>query len=738
MRIASSPLTGFGGPQFFECMGRSPFALLYDFPSKTTNLCASPSGGKFDMLSNAVPGLAFSDPDPGVGRDIYASVLMPYRSVNSAPGALFSDIFDSKRESGSVSVLFLPVTLWEMGIVKRDIERILEQHEVRVTSSVRDSLGMRSNVSSQREIFAGSEETLLLTEMLESMNASALGNGLAYKVYLAASDEEAAGYLRTRIMVLDEKRIRSPLCLLEPELGKMFQIPLGQDNVRAYLNAHGRSNVMHPVSTVMHSSTGGIRVGTFMKQSLYDTGMPVSIENSTMNLGFMITGLPGSGKTREAMAILDSALGAKIPPMVVVISPTGEWDGFARSHGMYLLRMFEDNVPINFFRCPRGVKREKFYESLAMMLASASDAGPYRNPMEKCMLNAFRSEYSKSSEPGPQDLYGAVAESVVRFHAKRTNTGVKYTKHGENIMSALENLRGLLARREYSTRLGVVFEELLGKGIVFNMSSASTKMRPYIYALVLNQLYSIADTFDTFGDNELRLVICIEEAHNIFGEEDSAAVEDIKQRIQDFRKRGVSLVLLTHNAVDIDPGVRRLCQLKLYMKQSPEIAPAAAKELVFSHADRDSVEAKMKHLNSRIGALNHIVKNGDEKEAQDTIFIRTADYSDPIPSLSRADPLPDYMRNASITPDAVIVSKLFFAARPEEGKARRRTSMRALVLYMGSTIAEHDITAIVDKEPVCQELICGRRYTIEIVDGKGRKLHELDVDSAPEITIAVG
>ena len=296
----------------------------------------------------------------------------------------------------------------------------------------------------------------------------------------------------------------------------------------------------------------------------------------------MITGLPGSGKTREAMSVIDLILAqsGRVKPAVFVITPTEEWKGFASAHSMFFVKAYADATPINFFRCPGRMDVRKFYGDLAMILASASNAGPYQNPMEKCMLNAFKVAFKDERDPDPASVYNQIEESIVRYHGKRTNAGIKYTKHGENIKSSLEDLRGILSMPQYCVKNGIRMEDLLESVAVFDLSSASTNVKRHLYALILNQIYSLASQFDLNGDGELRLLICIEEAQTIFGGIESPAVRDIKQRIQDFRKQGVGIILLTHSVSDIEVGIRRLCQLKLYLKQAADTAQIAAKDLI--------------------------------------------------------------------------------------------------------------------------------------------------------------
>lgn len=449
-----------------------------------------------------------------------------------------------------------------------------------------------------------------------------------------------------------------------------------------------------------------------MKDAVFDTKKMIGIEASSLNLGTIITGLPGSGKTNEAMAIIDSIANSG-KTKFCVISPTDEWSRFAQGHGFYLLKLYDSKTAINFFTCPDNVSREKFYEDLAMILSSASNAGPYRNPMEKCMLNAFRKVYAVTNNPDPVALYGAIEDSIRKFHAKKTNTGYRYTKHGENIRSALENLRAILSRPEYSAKDGMKLDQVLEKGVVFDLSNVSGNTKPYFYALILNQIYSITSAFDTSGDNELRMLLCIEEAQTIFKDKDSPAVQDLRYRIQDFRKQGIGLMLLAHNVVDIEQSVRRLCQTKIYLKQAPDVAQVAAKELIFTRATEEEVVLKLKHLDSRIGAFSYIVKSGDEKISQDTIFIRTKDYERrrEAQSLNQG---PDYAR-----PPEIIDAKICLEAIVSDSVEQRSVilNMKGIrLLFLGEEVAEAEI--INGKLPTIAGLLKGKEYMVQLLDRK--------------------
>ena len=390
---------------------------------------------------------------------------------------------------------------------------------------------------------------------------------------------------------------------------------------------------------------------------------------------------------------------------------------------MHVIRLYDGTVPINFFCCPQSAARSKFYEDLAMLLSSAADAGPYKNPMEKCMLNAFRKVYKDENEPSPSAVYMEIEESIILFHARRTNVGIKYTKHGENIKSALENLRGILARPEYRSKSGIRIEELLKRGVIFDLSLVSGKIKPYIYALLLNQLYSIADQFGIDGDDSLRMLLCVEEAQMILGGRDSPAVLDMRQRIQDFRKKGVGLMLLAHNLTDIEQGIRRMCQTKLYLKQAPDVARIASQDLVLTYAEDQELEMKLKHLNSRNGALNYITKEGREKIANDTVFIRTMDYEEK--GVYRPDGICDYMRDNDISVPQESDYEILFASLDERACERilKSEGIRASIRCLGEEIAEVPVSSDAEKRlKVRSRLVPQVNYAIAILDSRKREI----------------
>lgn len=742
------PSKGIEKDKFFAGLDRREFVLIYDVANRITlmGIPEDVAEGKIKELQKIIPGMTMekvNNNPPGELQplDAISFYKKPKEQVNyDAPDPHdMHDIFELAH-SDFLAVAFIPASDKEVDKAKDYLEKTLSRRNVKETYSViKNSLQSRVNISSQRDVFIESEEAVMLNDVLESINNAVLTNSPIYKPFFIVPHglNKVREFISTRFLILDTYESKDPLELLLTKLIDRKSFPLGSEHLKPLLDPYGAQKLSYTLPTMMPTARGGIAVGTFMKDGAVDTPLDIRIEPSTINLGFIITGLPGSGKTTEAMAIIDTLLNEKseFRPKVVIITPTTEWDKFAISHGMYLIKPYDDKTPINLFRRPLYINAEKFYESLATVLSSASNAGPYQNPMEKCMLNAFRKIYAKEDEPDPVTVYEEIENSIIELHAKRTNTGVKYTKHGENIRSALENLRGILCRPEFSVKSGIKIEDLMQRGVVYDISCASGTTRAYLYALLLNQVYAITSGLDARGDGELRLLICLEEAQTMFGNKDSAAVLDIKQRIQDFRRQGVGLMILTHNVNDIDTGVRRLCQLKLYLKQASDVAAVASKDLVFTYANEDDVTLKLKLLDSRIGAFSHITKSGAEKMMQDTIFIRTKEYNDESYQMHE-NPLDYLIKNSTLTIPKELNTTLSINANKDDTFAcKLAASMYAIRFkYLGEVVAEHMIEV---NKNINQLLLEGKMYKIQIIDKKGKNLKESNVKARNIININV-
>jgi hypothetical protein len=713
----------FNAEHLLEAIGRNNFALIYDINSHRTLMWIEDGKNNLiDHMTSIVPGFGSEQANYHPNLENKEIKALSFYHLEEDNQDVFHDIFKANPSGGSVYLAFISIKEKEVETAKQYAEALLSAKDIRETKPTSPGVkGLFGPSSVHRDIYKDSEELLMAKSLLSSINEALLKNNLLYKMFLAYDSEALAieAYLKDRITIVSEAKF-VPDCFptMFTKLSKIRSFPYGTKYCGLFLKFYGSRTMRTIKSSPITPNFSGMPIGKLMEEGIHETKIDISLEPSLLNLGFLITGLPGSGKTMEAMHIADRIISSTRCP-VFILSPTEEWNGFAMAHGMNLTRLFSDSISINFFRCPATAQKDKFCQDLAIILSSASNAGPYKRPMEKCMLNAFRKIYQTTSVPDPVDVYYEIEESIIRLHGKRTNVGVKYTKHGENIKAALESLKIILNSPNYSTKQGINFEELLAGGAVFDMSGASIATKSLLYALILNQLYALTSSFDTMGDDKLRMFICIEEAQIIFKEEDAPAVEDLKQRIQDFRKRGIGLMLLTHNITDIDLGIRRLCQIRLYLKQAPDSAYLAAKELIFPNIESEKVIEKLKLLDSRVGTLSFVTRKGKEKQQEESLFIKTEAFEQ-SPNLA----IPKAME-AKETINAKF--ELTF------GDEFDPSIYNLEVKFLGELVHSLKLSDPLHKIP----LHTGRKYLLYLINEKGKVIAETSIIGMPNVNLFV-
>ncbi len=725
-RIKAIPNQPINLEAFLNILGKDRFMLIYDTKTKYTYFYTEQQTIRKNIknLENVIIGLSFKKSPSILRFDGSSVVYTPYTRTEHLEEYIFFDIFDVLNDVGLVCILFLPQNENKITAVRQEVEKLLTGFEVRKSSVIQKS--KTTNVSLQYDIFQDSDDSIVLTDILESINASITKNGIAYKTLILAPDNsDIYDYIKSRIIILDSKpmNLDNIKNMLE-HLDKIKAFSTGPNISKRFFGIYGNDRVEYIIPTIYPKTNGDIHIGNYVKNASKITSDKVMIESDIFNLGCIIGGMPGSGKTREAMAIIDHLLSNQNHrPHVVILASTDEWDTFANDHGMYLIKVQKDKIPINFFRCPAGADISKFYSDLSLILSAAATAGPYRDPIEKCLLNAFRRAYKHTKTPNPSIVFDEINESIIKLHAKRTNTGVRYTKHGENIKSSLEGLLEILTKREYSETDGIQIEDMIRDGVVFNISNSGVNTQSYIYSLLLTQIYTVSSQFDNEGYDKLRMLICVEEAQTIFKDSKSPTIEDIKHRIQDFRKKGIGLMLLTHNAMDIDPSIRRLCQIKLYFKQAPDIAPIIAKDLIFTYSEEDEIAKKIRHLDSRIAALNY-VSNSYEKESRithDTIFIMTKQYNHLFKGSNDKISCYASANNLSISKN-MLVSLNFSYSENIQKLPERISRIRSIrINYLNEPIIEKDIAS----NPTDVSLMQHRIYTLEILDDKSKTIKSL-------------
>jgi len=706
----------------------SQLMLVNDF-AKSKSLIITDDTGLCTRMRNCVPGFDCAEDELPKLENPEALIVFSSGIRSAEKGdkveviPLFSELYGLLAgQDVRLCLSLVKADPRHLHFVKERVEEALSTKGVRLTTS---SGGRGAEAHSlHSELFYGSDERSTLTSMLEMIGEISALNGSSYKVMLIMDGDkrELRDFLKSKVLVINSTKLgRMGFNELYNSVKDVDAIPLDYKSIGQLLFFSNSISRRARIATQEpHENQKGMEIGTFLKDSISESRFAIRIDKSTLNLGAIITGLPGTGKTFAAMSLLSKlSKPEKNKTSTVIITPTKEWGEFARLHGLPIVKIYGSGIPINFFRCANENLKDKFSENLAMLIASASSAGPYQSSLEKCLLAAFRRIYSRELCPDPVELYGQIEEVVIEQHAKRSNTGVKYTKHGENIKAALQNLRLMLFRPEFASTIGIDLNEIFQSGVVFDLSDVSGNMKQLFYALILNQLYAFLDTFDEKGNEMLRIEIALEEAQLIFSpDEDSPAVIDLKQRIQDFRKRGIGLMLITHSVTDITPSIRRMCQNKFYFRQSADLAKYALQDLGLDSADMDAL-SRIRNLEQGCCALLYLENEEMQKLPQGPVFAKI---------YGKIEANPNALGKTLELQKSNLICGCTVALINNENKPIQNQKIE--LSYLGETFA----TGQTDNsgEIKFEGLILGKRYTCTVMGAKKKELREYRIIPEPE------
>ena len=312
-KVESIPNKELDAGNLFECVGSNQFAILFDLGTKETfmMLTGAPDSAA-RRIRILVPGLKLSEKPNSLDSPERLRLAAVYRKPgmeNPRPLPL-GEIMDI-CDAGKFCIIFCPSPESEIGRSKREINRILGGSETKNSTSVSSGFWARSTNTKQMDVFKGSEERLMLVSILESLDNALLTNGLAYRVHLAFSDSaEINEYVQNRFAVLWSEGRQCGLGAAATSAWHHFHFSTGTEYCRHFISFSGWTPVNYNIRTLQPRRSDGIPIGNYLKDGVAETGLTIRVEGSTLNMGILLTGLPGSGKTMEAMSIMDSVMKA--------------------------------------------------------------------------------------------------------------------------------------------------------------------------------------------------------------------------------------------------------------------------------------------------------------------------------------------------------------------------------------------------------------------------------------------
>ena len=177
-------------------------------------------------------------------------------------------------------------------------------------------------------------------------------------------------------------------------------------------------------------------------------------------------------------------------------------------------------------------------------------------------------------------------------------------------------------------------------------------------------------------------------------------------------------MLLAHNINDVDLGIRRLCQTKLYMKQAPDSAYLAARELIFPGIETERIVEKLKLLDSHVGALTFVTRKGNEKVQEESVFIKTEAFQQPLDT---------FLTKNDSNPKNLVTTELNIIFGEGFDGSKSRIEFRFL------DESTHELIPTKDSYKI--DLILERKYLVYLINEKGRIVAETAIIGKPNLNI---
>ncbi|MDE1850994.1 MAG: hypothetical protein KGH54_04355, partial [Candidatus Micrarchaeota archaeon] len=308
----------------------SQLMVLNDFSNSTTSIITDDPDLCARMRSCSVGFECIEEDLPDV-ENATAFVIFP-PETNSvpdpeiAPVKLLDGIYNLLAgQRARLYVSLVKADQSHLQFVKSRVEEALSQKEIRITKST-GSRGSSSH-SLQSDLFYGSDERRSLTCLLNMLNETSLANGSAYKILFVIDGDTKllSSYLKSKTFILNSIGLRAKNASdLYREVQGVDAIPFSHNSLSRLLFFSDRIPRSAKIRTIEpRQRSEGVDIGNFLKDSVSESQSRIRIEESTLNLGAIITGLPGTGKTFAAMSIISRLSASK-----VIISPTKEWGEF--------------------------------------------------------------------------------------------------------------------------------------------------------------------------------------------------------------------------------------------------------------------------------------------------------------------------------------------------------------------------------------------------------------------------
>lgn len=393
------------------------FSILYDFKKMRLLLITVDfPNGLVESIAASVAGLEFRKIDgvsfselenpfryDGVPFKQTATIHEPFAThredVRKAEKSLLADLPMAFRDRDCYLLIsFVPEKREALDEVRRQWEEELS----RLTPVSREGVslqgyeGMQRSHVSEKTNYEESDVAMVAAEMLAMCNNALLHSDAVYSVSIIGWGEKAEllkQHLKGKYWGVYEKvkagdELKSCMPITGGEILSGEYASLFVNLAPEFARKETALDIGEVPREFLSKGRAGIEIGEELLKGLRKHRR-LYLDRMSYNTNILITGQQRMGKTLLAKRIAGHA--AAEGAGVVVFSPSSEWSSLAKVRKEMLVIRLSERVPFNLVRCPPGVRKEQFYQNLALLLANAMGAGPYTNPIRNVMLNSFTS-----------------------------------------------------------------------------------------------------------------------------------------------------------------------------------------------------------------------------------------------------------------------------------------------------------------------------------------------------------
>ena len=256
-------------------------------------------------------------------------------------------------------------------------------------------------------------------------------------------------------------------------------------------------------------------------------------------------GSTGSGKTTAAVRVIRELHSRNIP--VLILDWEKNYRGLTKMYSDFVV--FTVGIDISPFHhnpleTPPGITDEEFTKSLVSIL-SYDYLGGYGS--DTIMLQKLVAVYQEKEVPTFSDLAQIVDEEIIRVIQGKGKLSGRSGLWQETVMRMIVWLRVGYTLPILFSKKHLPIELLLQKNTVFELGAIQSKRdRALICHFLLNQLFLFVKHRGITHEN-LRFVIVMEEAHNLFAIDEKMRDEPLElvhNMFKEIRKYGVGLVVI--------------------------------------------------------------------------------------------------------------------------------------------------------------------------------------------------